>query len=350
MSDPHPGKLPSRRHLLIGGTGRAGTSFLVKYLTELGLDTHLTKHGANAYWDAEAHAGLEDMPLVGDGKTLPYVVKSPYAYQFIDALLARDDIQIDGVIIPIRDLIAAASSRTLTEMQHLHRVVPWLPELDQTWEQWALTPGGAVYSLAASDQARLLAVGLHHLVQRLVQARIRISLIHFPEMIVDPDYLFRQLKCFLPPDITIETARQAHARIANRDEVRVGDELNGQTASAISARDQRVDNRRLRDQIRQEIETARNVQADLAKQIAQNVFNLGRLSEDLTRCADQCRLADAALAMGRLEINTHQRRATELGEDIARAENELARLRNSAWWRYTMPLRAVHHVFQTLFK
>ena len=33
------------RHLIIAGTGRAGTSFLVRYLTELGLDTTLARQG-----------------------------------------------------------------------------------------------------------------------------------------------------------------------------------------------------------------------------------------------------------------------------------------------------------------
>jgi hypothetical protein len=46
-----------RRHLLIAGTGRAGTSFLVRYLTELGLDSRLRRYGENAGWDENANAG-----------------------------------------------------------------------------------------------------------------------------------------------------------------------------------------------------------------------------------------------------------------------------------------------------
>ena len=33
-----PGLQSPEKHLVIAGTGRAGTSFLVRYLTELGLD------------------------------------------------------------------------------------------------------------------------------------------------------------------------------------------------------------------------------------------------------------------------------------------------------------------------
>jgi hypothetical protein len=65
------------KHLIIAGTGRAGTSFLVRYLTELGLDTTLARNGERAGWDAEANAGLENLLVWGE--KLPYVVKSPWA-------------------------------------------------------------------------------------------------------------------------------------------------------------------------------------------------------------------------------------------------------------------------------
>ena len=76
----NPGQNPER-HLVIAGTGRAGTSFLVRYLTELGLDTTLTRKGDAADWDTEANAGLED--LVVAGKSLPYVVKSPWIGEYV---------------------------------------------------------------------------------------------------------------------------------------------------------------------------------------------------------------------------------------------------------------------------
>jgi hypothetical protein len=350
-----------QKHLLIAGTGRAGTSFLVKYLTELGLDTQLARHGAEAYWDENAQAGLENMPLLGDTTTLPYVVKSPYAYQFIDKLLERDDVQIDGVILPIRDLIEAASSRSLIEMQHLNRVVPWLPELDETWEQWALTPGGVVYSLNALDQARLLAVGFHHLVERLVKADIRISFIHFPEMITDADYLFRQLACFLPDAVTIDSAREAHARIADRNNVHVGDELKTAAQSnrteeqsialaptvkypSLADNDaiaQRRENRRLRDEVRRLADSVRQSETGLSNQVSQGNSDLGRLSEELSRRSDQVRTAETELAAIRQTMDEGQRQIAELEAQVALAQQQLSLIRRSTSWRMTMPLRAL---------
>jgi hypothetical protein len=94
---------PKRRHLLIAGTGRAGTSFLVRFLTELGLETHISRFGENP-WDQAAQAGLEDLPVAAGLENLPHVFKSPWAYQFIEQMLADPAIELEGVIIPMRDL------------------------------------------------------------------------------------------------------------------------------------------------------------------------------------------------------------------------------------------------------
>jgi hypothetical protein len=72
---------------MIAGTGRSGTSALVRYLTALGLETHLSKRGRTAEWYDTAHAGLEDLPLSTINPDLPYVVKSPWAYQLIEKFL-----------------------------------------------------------------------------------------------------------------------------------------------------------------------------------------------------------------------------------------------------------------------
>lgn len=63
-------------HLLIAGTGRAGTSLLVRYLNALRLTTHITRSNRQTHLIEDANAGLEDLILHG-GENLPYVVKSP---------------------------------------------------------------------------------------------------------------------------------------------------------------------------------------------------------------------------------------------------------------------------------
>lgn len=217
------------RHLLIAGTGRAGTSFLVRYLTRLGLDTNLSRGGAQAFWDDRANAGLEDMPLADPGE-LPYVVKSPWTYQYIEELLAAPALTIDAVIIPMRDLVQAASSRSIVEMQAMHSHLPWLSERTQSWEHFTHTPGGAVFSTSPVDQARLLAVGFHHLLDKLVEADIPVVLLSFPRFIEDADYLFSKLAPVLPRTISPELGRAAHAETADVSKVRVETEIRNDVA------------------------------------------------------------------------------------------------------------------------
>ena len=220
----------TEHHLLITGTGRAGTSFLVKYLAELGLDTHL-EDPDGASWDEAAHAGLEDLLLLEQPKHLPYVIKSPWLTEYIDQVLARDDIAIDGVVIPVRNLVEAATSRAVVEMQQRYAGVPGMAQLERSWESWGVTAGGIIFSLNPIDQARLLAVGFHRLVRILTEADIPTIFVTFPRIIEDADYLFAKVQPLLPLGTSLEQAREAHRCVAKADHVRIGTELKGGVAA-----------------------------------------------------------------------------------------------------------------------
>jgi hypothetical protein len=221
----------ARRHLLIAGTGRAGTSFLVRYLAELGLDTHLGRRGVSPGWDEDANAGLEDAPFLTPDADLPYVIKSPWLYQFIDDLLAEATLVPDAVVIPVRDLVEAATSRCVIEQRAVHQNAPWMSRFDPSWEEWAYVPGGVIYSLNPIDQGRLLAVGFHHLVQRLVAAGVPIIFLAFPKLTEDATYLFEKLRPILPQTVDHRTACSAHRRVADPAKVRVGAEISAGASS-----------------------------------------------------------------------------------------------------------------------
>ncbi|MBO9646501.1 MAG: hypothetical protein J7603_25625 [Pseudacidovorax sp.] len=224
---------PGRRHhLLIGGTGRAGTSFLVQYLAACGLDTHLTR--ARPEYDEDANAGLEDVPI--GNADAPYVVKSPWLYEFADRLLADPEVVIDAVIVPMRDLVDAVTSRIVNEMR-ARRALASLPEDCQHWASWGVVPGGVVYSLNPIDQARLLALGFHQLLCTLVQHRVPVVLLDFPRFIDDADYLYTALAPVLGPQVTRERALQAHAAVAVADKVRVGRTEHAQATDSRPAAD-----------------------------------------------------------------------------------------------------------------
>lgn len=98
-------------HVLIAGTGRAGTSFLVRLLTRCGVDTGY--RGDEAY-NPLIRAGCERFAVVPETveqwDALPHVVKSPYLSLRIKQV--RDlGIPIDAVIVPVRDLGEVLKSR-----------------------------------------------------------------------------------------------------------------------------------------------------------------------------------------------------------------------------------------------
>lgn len=212
-----------RNHMLIAGPGRAGTSFLVRYLSALGLETAIT-HSTDAGWDEHANAGFESLPIIGTDP-LPYVIKSPWISEFIEQILRQENLKIDVVIIPVRDLAETAASRVILQMRAMHEQVPRLAALDKTWETWGVAPGGVVFSLNPLDQARILAVWFYNLVQRLIDAGIPIVFLGFPKLALDGEYLFTKLRAHLPDHITLESAQAAFHSVADYEKIRVGDEL-----------------------------------------------------------------------------------------------------------------------------
>ncbi len=196
----------------------------MRYFTEAGLDTTLARHGGHAFWDDQANAGLEDIPVAGDPASVPYVVKTPWLYQIIDKLAADPARQIDGVIVPMRSLHEVAASRVIVEMRNMYANLPWMTELDEPFSVWGTTAGGCLLHLDPMDQARLLATGFHQLIERLVQLDVPITFLDFPRFAEDPDYLFEKLAPFLP-DLGPEQGRTLHAKVADTAKIRVGNEL-----------------------------------------------------------------------------------------------------------------------------
>ena len=137
-------------------------------------------------------------------------------------------------------------------------------------QHWGHTPGGAVFSLNPLDQARLLAVGFHILIETLVRADIPILFLEFPRLVEDGAYLFNKLQPWLPRDIREEQGLAAHRRVADVKLIRVRHE---HSAEAKHAAAQGVgpspmiayDDHAVLDQlaIRRESERLRSVEAEL---------------------------------------------------------------------------------------
>ncbi len=229
MGSQQPPVADARHHLLIAGTGRAGTTFLVEVLTACGLDTELSRN-PHAGYDRAAQAGLESDPLVP--KDHPYVVKSPWAYQFVDQFLADPGLHLDGAILPIRDLKEAVASRLALELGHIYGL-PGTARLDAPWREFGTVPGGAAHSLEPLDQARILAHGLHLLLERLLEHDVPIVMMKFPRFAEDLDYLYAHLRPFLPAGMEAGDFRAAVAPVVDPARIRVGREIGRKPADAL---------------------------------------------------------------------------------------------------------------------
>jgi hypothetical protein len=96
--------------LIISGTGRAETTFLMQLFTKLGLDTGFSSPNEGLF--ANCNAGMENDIHRPDA---PYIIMSPWLCDRLDELCESGQVVVDHVIIPIRDLHAAAQSRIEVE-------------------------------------------------------------------------------------------------------------------------------------------------------------------------------------------------------------------------------------------
>jgi hypothetical protein len=168
----------AKHHLLITGTGRAGTTLLVELLEHLGLETRVD----HDRFDEVANAGLEWSLTDPDP---PYVVKNPKASvrlrRWIESGLVEPE-QLDAVLIPMRDLSQAARSRA--EVSFSRRRVG--------------APGGLDGVRWARRQDLELGRQLADLLLTVAEYEIPHILLAFPRFARDRDYCRRVLGPVLP--------------------------------------------------------------------------------------------------------------------------------------------------------
>jgi len=185
----------SRAHVIITGTGRAGTSFLVQLTTYLGLDTGYTPNNMAIFSDSRA--GLEhDVRL----ENAPYIVKSPWFCRYAEEVIqTRKDIQIDHVFIPMRDLHAAAESRRYVNEKAKSK----LSQAEWDKVDASRIPGGLWLTSDENEQESILLTTLYKLELALSDSMIPVTLLRYPRIVKDSQYLYAKLKPILK-EITYE--------------------------------------------------------------------------------------------------------------------------------------------------
>lgn len=170
-------------HIVITGPGRCGTTLLVELLGACGLDTgfHIQPE-ANANYYPASRCGLE-WNYAASG-VMPYVLKSPgycdqWASIFFDPMWT-----IDQVYIPMRDITAAAESRRAVAK------VLGVPTASH------IPPGGldGTASLEPGIQEWILLEKTYRLLLNLSHTDIPVTLLKFPRLAYDPEYLYRKIQ------------------------------------------------------------------------------------------------------------------------------------------------------------
>ena len=87
-----------RNHVIITGTGRSGTTFLVDLLTNLGLETGFSIEEIASKKSRQARAGLEYDVRQDDS---PFIVKNPKFCDYAEEVFRRDDIVIEHIFVPV---------------------------------------------------------------------------------------------------------------------------------------------------------------------------------------------------------------------------------------------------------
>lgn len=164
------------KHVIITGTGRTGTTFLMQLLSHLKLDTGYPYRNV----DNICHAGLERNTI---SRNSPYIVKSPWYCDYLDKVLIQKDISIEYVFVPIRNVRAAAESRGLVT-----KLVG--PSSSQI-------AGGLFRTNNVKEQEDILLKQFYKLCLDLSIKDIPLILLQYPKITKNPDYLFRKLKPIL---------------------------------------------------------------------------------------------------------------------------------------------------------
>ncbi len=201
-----------RNHVVIAGTGRTGTSFLVQLLTHLGLDTGFTPD--NLPMHEHARAGLESD--IRD-EHAPYIVKNPSLHTYLDEVLSSGNIVIEHAIIPMRALEHAAASRRKVQ----NATIDAMPPIKRFTHKIGLKKGTYAGGLITRNDRELedvLLKNFYSLIIELSKHHIPITFIHYPTHIENADYLYQKLTPILG-GISQNDFNRVHKQVARKDMV-----------------------------------------------------------------------------------------------------------------------------------
>jgi hypothetical protein len=332
---------------VIAGTGRAGTSFLVKFLQACGLHAGELDDGD---WIERARAGLE-LDLLSDDA--PQLVKDPMFFTYCNEI-NLDLVRIEALIIPVRELMAAATSRVLQERATMAETARSSRPLTHLRGGAA---GGVVYSLDPVDQARILAVGFHQVIHWATANAVPLFLLDFPRIILDGDYLIDTLWPWLGSHCEKAVAHGAFDAIADPSALRIVKDPD-ETLMADAALAARLD----RDAMAMLVAETKVDLASTRVQVDELLRALDEAGGRSAELAGALRIATRQLGESEMARDTMARTLAERDQSLVGAERQLSetgralsaaedraglvqaqydKLQRNLSWRLTRPFRAL---------
>ncbi|MDA0921208.1 MAG: hypothetical protein O2945_19235, partial [Planctomycetota bacterium] len=124
----------------------------------------------------------------------PFIVKSPWFCDYAEEVICRDDILIEHIFIPIRNLNAAAESRRHVSETGLSKL-SFLARLKHIIKP-RLFAGGLWHTKSSNSkkQENILLMQMYKLMLAISDAEIPVTLIRYPRLTKDSPYLFSKLK------------------------------------------------------------------------------------------------------------------------------------------------------------
>jgi len=205
--------MSSRNHVVITGTGRNGTTFLVELLTHIGLETGFSAEDIATKKSKEGRAGLEfDIRQ----EECPYIVKSPWFCDYAEEVICREDIIIEHIFIPIRDLNAAAESRRYVVKSNVSKLS--LAGRLKHMIKPQRFDGGLWHTNSSkpSKQEETLLRQIYKLILAVSRSKIPVTFIHYPRLVNDCPYLFEKLNPILR-DFTYESFYTVYSKTVRPD-------------------------------------------------------------------------------------------------------------------------------------
>ena len=166
---------PDYGRILIGGTGRAGTTLLVQIFTALGFNTGFEFDQAMASTDPVSNAGLEHLLAT----SAPLVVKSPWLVDSISSTLSLDEGRNSFALVPIRNIKDAAESR-----RRVGKIA------SERGDDPAAVAGGLWLTTDPAGQEMVLLEKFYETIYQFVRCEVRILFIEFPKFTRDENYLY----------------------------------------------------------------------------------------------------------------------------------------------------------------